>query len=245
MKKIIYIMVIFVVSLYTACSDMNDSMDPYLSKGEIIYLAKSDSVKLFAGKERFLLRFWLSDPRATDMYVYWNQKSDSLIIPLPENRNFADSLDIYIGKEERISEGGYTLQLVTYDKYKNTSIPDEYNVSVYGKLFENTLIVRQAKSAQYISGNVKIEWGGSYNAKEYGVKLFYISKEGKKTEELYTTEALKKGLCNEDGLEEVLVLSDIDVSQPLVYTTVYLPEPTAIDTFYTKENPIIIKGLPK
>lgn len=234
-----------IMGMYTACSDMNDSMDPYLSKGEIIYLAKPDSVKLFPGEDRFLMRFWLSDPRATELFVYWDQKKDSLIIPLQEGRSFADSIDIYVGRESGIQEKSYTLQLVTYDKHKNTSIQDEYNVNVYGELFANSIIVRQIKSAKYTSGTVRIAWGGSYNAKEYGVKLFYKSKDGVDVEEVYTTEALKKGQGNDDGLEEVLVLKNMDVSAPLIYTTVYLPEPTAIDTFYTKKNPVVITGLPK
>lgn len=248
MKKIIYIGIVFIIGLCAACSDMNDSMEPYLSKGEIIYIAKSDSVKTFAGRDRFLVRFWMSDPRATELYIYWSQRNDSLVVSLPEGRNKADSIDVYIGKEEGITEGSYSLELVTRDKQNNKSVTDEYIVNVYGDLFANTLLTRFIKTAKYDTktSEVTIIWGGSYSAKEYGVRLFYKSKNGNEMVETFTAEALKKGVNTQyEDEKNTLVLKDLDIKEPLIYETLYLPEPTAIDTFYTEKNPITITGLPK
>lgn len=239
---------VFILGLCAACSDMNDSMEPYLSNGEIIYIAKSDSVKTFAGRDRFLVRFWMSDPRATDLYIYWSQRKDSLVVSLPAGRNKADSIEVYIGKEQGVAEGSYSLELVTRDKLNNKSVTDEYIVNVYGDLFANPLLTRFIKSAKYDSktANVTITWGGSYSAKEYGVRLFYKSKDGIAMANTYTAEALKKGINTQyEDEKDILVLKDMDIKEALIYETLYLPEPTAIDTFYTEKKPITITGLPK
>lgn len=248
MKKIVYIGLVFIISLCAACSDMNDSMEPYLSQGEIIYIAKSDSVKTYAGRDRFLLCFWMSDPRATELYIYWSQRKDSLVVSLSEGRNKADSIEVFIGKEEGVSEGAYSLELVTRDKLNNKSVTDEYNVNVYGNSFASSLLTRFIKSAKYNAktSEITIIWGGSYSAKEYGVRMFYKSKDGIDMVETFTAEALKKGVNTQyEDEKNTLVLKDMDIKEPLVYETLYLPEPTAIDTFYTEKNPVTITGLPK
>ncbi|WP_160150124.1 DUF4998 domain-containing protein [Parabacteroides sp. Marseille-P3160] len=222
-----YCVSIILLLLYTACSDMNESLDPYLSKGEIIYIAKSDSVKIYSGNERFLLQFWMSDPRAVELCVYWSQKGDSLIIPIAEDRNITEPIELFIGKNEKIiSEGNYTLNLVTRDKYKNMSVIDEYNANVYGEKFASSLLNKYVKSVEAIGDSIlKIAWGGAYSSTEYGIKLFYVSKENSNEEQIFTTEILKKEMN----------LTDVDVKQPIYYSTIYLPEPTAVDTFYTEK----------
>lgn len=210
---------------FAACTKMNDNIDQYLSQGEIIYIAKPDSVHLFAGKERFKMDFWISDPRATEMRVYWNMKSDSLVVPInQEGRDFAEMISVIA--DNNVTEGQYTLYLVTRDKYGNTSINSEENVSVYGENYQNALNSRLVDSQSFASGKLTINWGNCYSDQEVGIRVSYTDTAGAEQAVTYDTATLDK----------TSVISSVDGTKEVSYTTMYLPEPTAIDTFFTPKR---------
>lgn len=227
--KLRYIITAAAVALtFAACSKMNDNFDQYLKNGEIIYIAKPDSVHLFSGKERFKLEFWLSDPRATEMRVYWSQKKDSLIIPIPAERNFEDAISVIA--DNGIAEGQYSLILVTCDQLGNKSVNDEENVTVYGDIYQNALNARMVESVSASSGKVTITWGNCYSDDEIGIRVSYTDLSGAKQSVTYETATL----------EATSVITNVDVTKEITYTTMYLPEPTAIDIFYTPEQVIAL-----
>lgn len=55
MKKI-YLLICVLVSLLSSCGDMLENIQPYLDKGEKIYVGKVDSLEAFSGKNRILLK---------------------------------------------------------------------------------------------------------------------------------------------------------------------------------------------
>ena len=226
MKLLVVLCGILISNLFGACTDMNDNIDEYLSRGETVYIAKSDSIKVLAGKERFYVKYWQTDPRATEMRIYWSQKKDSVCVSIPEERDIKDSLEVWVGKEQGIKEGSYSLSVVTFDKFGNKSIPDEQSVNVYGDKFATTISPRILLSYKFnaVQNSLKIEWGGSVSAKEYGVRLFYTKKDGTACQTQYKSV----------DLPETLELKDIDTMLPVEYETLYLPETTAVDTFYTE-----------
>lgn len=207
-----------------ACSKMNDNIDQYLSQGEIIYIARPDSVHLFAGKERFKVDFWISDPRATEMRIYWAQKSDSLVVPIPEGWDFNEAISVIA--DRGITEGQYSLDLVTRDKFGNISIGDEENVTVYGDIYQNSLNSRLVESQTAASGKLTINWGNCYSDDEIGIRVSYTDLNGAAKAVTYETETL--------GTSSVI--NNVDTAQEVSYTTMYLPEPTAIDTFFTPKK---------
>ena len=222
--KLRYIIMFAVAAISAAsCSKMNDNIDQYLSQGEIIYIAKADSVHLYAGKERFKMEFWMRDPRATEMRIYWSQKSDSLVVPISADRDFDEPVTVIVDKN--VPEGQYSLNLVTFDKLGNKSVVDEQNVSVYGNLFQQSLFNRYVDSftLNAAAGTATIVWGNCYSTKEYSVNVSYTDLQGIQQESVFLTSELGQSS----------VLTNVDVTKEISYTTVYLPEPTAIDMFYT------------
>lgn len=226
MKLLFVLYGIIVNSLLGACADMNDNIDKYLSRGEIINIAKSDSIYAFAGKERFYVKYWQTDPRATEMRIYWSQEKAPVCVSIPEERDTSDSLVVWVGKEQGIKEGSYSLSIVTFDKFGNKSVPDEQNVNVYGDKFAASIIPRILLSREFntAQNTLRLVWGGSVSAKEWGVRLFYTKIDGTLCQILYKSA----------DLPENLELKDIDVMSPVEYETLYLPEVTAVDTFYTE-----------
>ena len=204
-----------------SCSKMNDNIDQYLSQGEITYLAKPDSVKLFPGRERFLAHFWVRDPRVSEARIYWSQRRDSLSVPIPESRDKQEPVVVMV--DRNIAEGDYTLYFVTYDKYGNHSVSDEHHINVYGDFFQSTLTPRHVKSKSLKNNTLTLNWGNSYSVKEYGVRLFYTDLDGNACEK--TVEKAAMGASTQVG--------NVDAAKEFAFTTIYLPEPTAIDTFFT------------
>ena len=209
-----------------SCSKMNDNIDQYLSQGEITYLAKPDSVKLFPGRERFLAHFWVRDPRVSEARIFWSQRRDSLSVPIPEARDKQEPVVVMV--DRNIAEGDYTLYFVTYDKYGNHSVSDEHFVNVYGDFFQSTLLPRHVKSKSLKNNALTINWGSSFSLMEYGVRLFYTDLDGKDQVKLVTKEAMGAST----------VVNNVDSGKEFSFETVYLPEPTAIDTFYTVKTVI-------
>lgn len=209
-----------------SCSKMNDNIEQYLSQGEITYLAKPDSVKLFPGRERFLAHFWVRDPRVSEARIFWSQRRDSLSVPIPEARDKQEPVVVMV--DRNIAEGDYTLYFVTYDKYGNHSVSDEHFVNVYGDFFQSTLLPRHVKSKSLKNNALTINWGSSFSLMEYGVRLFYTDLDGKDQVELVTKEAMGAST----------VVNNVDSGKEFSFETVYLPEPMAIDTFYTVKTVI-------
>lgn len=226
LKRIVLLLVV-IIGL-SSCSKMNDNFNPYMENGEIIYIGKADSVKTFAGEQRFLLEFIVKDPRANALYVFWNQQTDSIIVPVPDH-NPDDVFSIMVGDETLLNEGSYTLELVSKsaDKYKSVSVVA--SVNVYGNKFRQTLVPKIVRSVVNSNGNITISWGGAISEKELGVALKYVNVFNHDTVVFRTTKELKNPT----------VLSDVELTQGIDYKTFYLPETTAIDTFFV-EAPIVI-----
>lgn len=232
MKQKKYLSILF-ISLFTilACSDMNDKHDFYLQEGEIMYIGRVDSARILPGENRFLLRYWITDMRAKELIVYWNQMEDSLIVPIPAHQS-TDSIDVLIGDQENIiPEGNYTFQLVSSDGDNLRSIVFERLGNVYGPQFSSTLSDRFIKSVDYDPNNqaVTINWGEPSSSREIGVEMTYFTGEEKNVLQ-YTNEEI--------GSE--IVLNDVNVEKGVSYRTMFLPEPMAIDTFFTASVPLTI-----
>jgi len=225
------VLLIAVAWMLSSCSRMNDNFTPYMENGDIIYIGKADSVKTFAGNERFLINFIVKDPRADKLFIYWGQRQDSLVIPIAAHNPF-DIFSVYIGKNEKIlTQGNYTLELVTKSKDQYKSIKVFSTVNVYGTRFSQTLLPKIVSLVKKeTNGNVTITWGGAVSEKELGVSLTYLNKSNQVVKSFLTTAILKNPT----------VLTDIQTTNPLNYQTLYLPEKTAIDTFYTNSKTVVI-----
>jgi hypothetical protein len=217
----------------TACSDMNAPHDMYLENGEILYVGRLDSAKVFAGKERFLLRYWITDPRAKELKVYWSQKRDSITAGIPAHTP-PDSLELLIGGNQKtISEGGYTLQIYTFDETDLRSVVYEKNVNVYGDRFQSTLLNRLISKTDYNSStkDLAISWAPATSVREVGIEIEYYNLSGDKI-------ILRKSTGE---IASNTVLNNVDPAKEARYSTLYLPEPDAIDTFTVSPQTIAIK----
>lgn len=222
-KNIIFILIISAVALLAACNDMNDSVQPYYDRGEVIYISKSDSAKIFSGYNRYEVMFWISDPRATSMDIVSSQADDTTHVAIPEH-NYKDSIVVIVPAKET----SHNLRLITRDDKGNKSVADEYTVNVYGEKYKSAITNKFYKKAVYnaTAGTLTITWGSSTSAKEMGVEIYYTDTAG----------AQQKLLLPTANLTKATVISNVDAAQPVSYSTIMLPEATCIDSVYS--NPV-------
>ena len=233
MKKIVFPIILFGV-LFTiiGCTGMNDKHDIYLQDGEINYIGRVDSAKIFAGNQRFKLKYWITDPRAKVLKIYWSQKKDSVIVPIPAHQP-KDSIELVIGDAQKvIPENNYTLQFLSTDGGSLSSILFEKIGNVYGPKFLATISNRLYTLVKYnaVGSEVTINWAGITSSKEIGIEISYVGLDNIPVTTKMTTAAV--------GTSTILK----NVNKPLgvTYRTMFLPENFAIDTFYTASKTVVI-----
>lgn len=218
-KNIVGIACCFLVSglWISSCSKMDATYDQFLKKGENIYLGRIDSAKIFAGKNRVKFRYWSSDPKSTGLMVYWASRGDSLMTDVPDKLK-SDSVDLIIPD---LPEGILSFEMIMTNKtlpYK--SMPFNTSSRVYGEQYQASLIDRYMKTIEYdnLTKELTIVWYGTIpNA--VACELRYADPEGNVTTRMVPS------------TEGVTVVDR--AAKELAYRTLYVPEPTAIDTFYT------------
>lgn len=224
MKYTYIIISLMAAWMFGACSDMNDVHDPYMKDGEKIYIGRVDSMHNFGGNERVLLRYWITDPRAKTLCIYWNHKKDSINVDIPSHDPL-DSQEVMIGENgSTIAEGDYTFQIYSYDNRGHRSIQFEQLVNVYGEKYRLTLSNRTIQKVSKEENTLTIEWNGSNNSEETGIEIFYTD----------TNDKEKSLFIETESLSFPTIIENVNLQQPVKYQTWYKPEPESIDQFNTQ-----------
>ncbi len=218
----------FIISLLSACTEMDESYKDFWKDGERVYPAPADSVEVHPGRNRIELK-WLifGDPNVSKAKIFWNYKSDSLEVPF-QSTGKSDTVRAMLNGLE---EGSYAFTIYTYDPKGNKSIPINTVGRVYGDKYLNSLLTRILKSAFYIGDSLVIEWGDP-DGTSAGVKLIY---EGLSGDSIYLN-------ISPDAKTTVVKDFAFHPGSIFSYQTVFIPDPMAIDTFYTAEKTVRVKG---
>jgi len=234
MKHIIYILLSLGL-IFVSCTDMNEISKDFLVP-ETRYAGSPDTIKVFSGRERVILNFQLTDMSIVSMDVYWNNRSDSMILPV-EMDEAPKKFNIEIGD---LAEGAYSFEIITHDDKGNTSIVSRATGKVFGEAYQNSLLDTPLRA--YIDGGItsKIEaiWG-SPDLTALRMELLYTNVSDK---EITVVVEVPQ---SEDELylfQDTLRISEYKSGTALRYRTFYLPEKTAIDTFCTPFKEVSVRG---
>lgn len=239
MKKNRIITPLFISLLFItfACSEMNDKHDFYLKDGERIYIGKVDSLHIFPGDNRVQFNYWVSDPRCKKVGFYWYPENDSVMVNINKVVP-SDTLALLIGGElgtKSISQGSYTLRVITYDDKGNHSVTTEEVFNVYGDDFRSSLINRPLQSVNYEGASKQLTLNFSefaINEAERGVQIFYTD-----ADQANKTIHLSSDRLNTDPM---VIINNLNPEEEVTYQTLFLPEPTAIDIFITERSKVEI-----
>lgn len=210
------IFVLTLISTFMSCAKW-DEFKEYIKDGEIVYVGKLDSVKVFSGNERILVQAQVKpDPKIKKALIKWNDGQDSVLLDITHN----SVLEHYIP----IAEGIVSLQLFTIDDKGNRSVAVPAIGRAYGPRYSAGLTNRLTANAVIENNNTAlIEWQEmDLSAGPIGTELRYLANNG-------TTKSIVVGVNTMNTTINDLATTAKTVS----YRTLYLPQKTSIDTFYT------------
>lgn len=212
--------IVFVAVILIACSDMDDLHQKYLDRGEIIYAARIDSVLPHPGKNRIELELHIRSQRIKTARVYWNDHNDSLDFDIGGKGIFKIMLD-------NMEERSYIFNLIGIDEFGNKSLPVEASAYVYGEKYQAQISNRPVKSTKInAQGNVTIVWGVADGAYQSEVK--YTDLDGNSKVQSFPAN------------QTTSVISDFQPNTTYEYRTVFRPDTTGIDNFYTDYTPVTL-----
>lgn len=134
--------------IFISCSKMNDLHMDYLLEGERVYVGQPDSVHILPGINRVELQYWVSDPKAKKMKVYWNNKLDSILTDIP----YSDVNKPKILEIKNLEPKNYSFQIIVYNEnWKNPSIPMEVITEVYSEKYLSRLFPRRIEYVNYLT----------------------------------------------------------------------------------------------
>ena len=220
-----------------ACEKMEDTYAEYLEGGEIIYPGKADSLQAFPGNRRIVLQ-WLivSDPKVVRAVVYWNNKTDSVVVPIQKTAD-VDTISVILPDME---EGLYTFDVYTYDNAGHRSLGSQVIGEVYGGTFQQTLGNRLVRSVDWVDlpqdGEIPAFKGAQVSW--YGVNMQAIFMDIRYTQEDGSVITVREEPVRISGrpplFREVTRLPDCKENSAITYRTAFMPDTLAIDTFYTE-----------
>jgi len=218
----IWIWIVMASVGYNSCSDMHSLHDKYMQRGEIIYVAASDSVKLYPGEYRVKISYRNYDPKVAKLTVYWDFRQGSAQFDVPADK-LGEDVEIVIPD---LLEKRYTFELVTSNREgKYLSVPAYISGTVYGKKYASTLANRKISNATVFSNNrMDIAWMNVLD-NMVGVEMSYRNSSDEETVLKVPNNEMNTKVT--DSKEKVMK-----------YRTLYLPVINCIDTFYTDYTPI-------
>lgn len=211
--------VLFACLICASCTK-SDDYKKYLKGGEIVYPQKADSVKYFAGKNRGLLQWVLTDKKVSSYKIVYRQSNQvgELIVPVtrPSGTSKDDTIRIIV---KDLDEADYEFTITTYDKLGHESLSVKADGSVYGETYQKSLLNRDLKSKVLDESGLHLKWSDA-EPSEVRVELVYTDNTGNEKTVTF------------DNATTSNTIADIDINRPFFYRTLHLPEPTAIDSIY-------------
>lgn len=228
-KKVwVYLFLIFSSGLmFEACKGPTDSSEPFVKPNEIIYLAKSDSVQVLSGRNRVILKIGIpADPHITRIKIKWNNSKDSVVTEIPVNKKF---LTVEI---DNLKEGLYTFHIYTIGSEGNTSLGQAISGRTYGQIYESSLMPRAANDVKLDlgSGYIIVNWGRAPD-QMIGTMLIYNNKTNKKSTLFVSNDSVKT------------TIRDFRIGSNIQIKSLFLPDSTAIDTFYSDVKTVKVKSI--
>ncbi|MBT1685616.1 DUF4998 domain-containing protein [Dawidia soli] len=210
--------IVLLVAVLTACSDMNDLHQEYLDRGEDIYAAKADSVAPHPGRNRVEFEVFVRSQRIKTARFFWNDYQDSSDLVIEGQGIFKKML-------ENLEERRYIFKLVCLDDFGNRSLPVELSANVYGERYQAQLVSRSVGSTSIdVQGKVTIHWGSAVDG-AVAIEVKYTDLAGNSKLQTFPAD------------QPTAVITDFKPDMGYEYRTVYKPDSTSVDSFFTDYAP--------
>ncbi|WP_082063484.1 DUF4998 domain-containing protein [Draconibacterium sediminis] len=216
-NKILHIAILFALIFgFSQCSDMNELHEQYL-QGERIYIGRPDSVVIGSGNNKVKINWWLNaDPNLAETVIYWNQKNDSLVVPINEETE----MSVFINNLE---EATHIFEVVNKNESGLASIPIERSAIVYGAKYIDGLLNRGIAKIDGFTDKVVLTWSTAA-AEIIDTKLEYTNNENQQVSLIVAPETM------ETEITDFVPGGEFHIS------TSYRPDENAIENFYSNSE---------
>jgi hypothetical protein len=180
-----------------------------------VTIPAADKITGCPGNTRAVLELSISNDRVKSVKVTRTDNNQSQETEVNFQRG---NITVYY---TGLAEGRYPFRVVCLDEYGNESVPVELYIQVYGEIYQSTLKIRPVSVVTKFGNGYAVGWGvtsGIYS------ELYYRNTQG--------VDIVKKIPVQ----DQATYLYDYDGSG-FSQITYYLPESTAVDTFYTEKIP--------
>lgn len=230
-----------VLSVMTACGDMDSIHEQYSGRPEIIYIGRVDSLKAHGGLDRIMLSWYMnSDPKIDNTVIYWNFGQDSLVKPFVRTTPGMQKDSVFI---EGLAEGNFNFEVCNRNDEGLYSMTQTVSGYVYGDAYVNGLRERAVSSVtltpneQTRSNSLKIVWSDADALNVYS-EIVYTRKSTGKRETIHVTS--EKDPTNQALQTEIDDLANAlgETDSEFEIVCYYIPEKGACDTIpkrYTKQ----------
>ncbi|NQX40964.1 protein of unknown function [Pedobacter steynii] len=215
------LLLLAMMTISLASCEKADKYKEFVKDGEISYIGKLDSVKVYSGKNRVMIKGMItSDPKIVECRVFWNNKKDSLVIPVTKEM-IADTIHRFVNIA---TEGFQNFVIYTYDAAGNRSIPVNTSGRTYGSRYQAGLTNRDITAAKTdeTTGITTVDWLGM-----------------DRLTGVFATDITYTKLNNQSATVRIpidssrIALKDFKYGSTINYKTLFLPDTISVDTFYS------------
>lgn len=200
-----------------SCTSMDEGYKDFIKDGEISYTGKIDSLHVYSGKNRVQVKgLFISDPKITECRIYWDNRADSVVVPITRTGGI-DELNVII---DNLVENVHNFEVRTFDKLGNTSIPVYKIGAVYGNRYQTSLYNRPIATKYFSPKLTTINFAS-----------MDLSTGAYATEVTYTTTANTTVKVQLPIAQSRLDITDFKLGSTFTYKTLFKPNATSIDVF--------------
>ena len=211
-------LVLLFIGALASCDGMDATYKEFIEDGPIVYIGKVDSLKAYAGRNRVMLEWQkLLDPRAKTARIFWENRTKSADVQLTDKSKNTQFI------VNNLDEGSYVFEVFTYDAYGNSSIVSEVPGTVYGDIYEDLLFNTRVKTAVLKDGVLTITFAASLESTFYGSEISFVNPAGTNTSVILKA-------------PQTVIKIEGFVGDHINYRSIYLPEKTALDYFYSESE---------
>lgn len=229
-KLNVVILLGIIVGIFSCTS--SDEYLKFVNGGEVSYTGKIDSLKFFPGRDRVKIEgLIISDPKVNQLRAYWNNKKDSVVIPI----NRTSGVDEVSTIIENLPENIYNFEIRTFDAKGNGSIAQNVTAQTYGARYQASLTNRKIiASTLSIKKSLTIDFA-----------TMDLTSGAYTTEIIYTDNANVEHTINVPVQDSKVVIPNFKEGSNFKHRSLFLPNESCIDIFYTdyvEVGPIIYQG---
>ncbi|MFD2832815.1 DUF4998 domain-containing protein [Gramella sp. AN32] len=176
------------------------------------------SLVILSGENRVMVKGVIDDPKVSELKIYWNDKSDSVVVPI-NTSNEIDSVEAII---DNLQEKLYIFEVQTFNEEGLSSKIVTGGAEAFGSDYANSLENRSVVFSKLNDNTLDITFAqANANSGIIGTEFYYANTEDE-NKELFIAKN-----------EVIVSISDFKIGSTYRYRTAFVPSTVAMDTFYT------------